>query len=77
MDVECIIKKVDKVWKLRVCCPFCHKSHSHGGGYIADGPPNLGHRFSHCKDFLSRDSYTLVATKLTEGPEASDRKHDE
>jgi hypothetical protein len=38
----------DKIWRVEVFCPYCKKTHRHGGGDIM-APPNLGHRSSHCR----------------------------
>jgi hypothetical protein len=36
----------DGVWDLYITCPYCGKTHHHGGG---DGDvPNLGFRVAHC-----------------------------
>ncbi len=40
--------RTDAYWILEVAkCPYCAKSHNHGGGSI-DHSPALGHRLSHC-----------------------------
>ena len=42
-------------------CPWCGKSHTHGGGGKEDNPLDfLGHRISHCSKGSGRD-YVLVA----------------
>ena len=38
--------RVRGVWILKLTCPYCGKTHTHGGG---DGPvPDGGHREAHC-----------------------------
>jgi len=52
--------KYDRFWVLTVVtCPFCGKSHQHGGGDLSH-PPLLSYRLSHCVTQPSRD-YELVA----------------
>lgn len=45
-------------WALYIRCPYCGDLHQHGGGDLA-GPPDLGHRLSHCVFAKSR-GYELV-----------------
>ena len=54
MNAEYTIKKQNKIWRVIVTCPFCHKTHRHGGGELT-GEPILGQRGSHC----GRGDYTL------------------
>ncbi len=35
-------------WALYITCPHCGDLHTHGGGLVKDGAPDLGHRVSHC-----------------------------
>lgn len=47
-----------RVYLLRVKCPHCGRTHSHGGGTDrADIGKYLGHRASHC---TSRDGYVIT-----------------
>ena len=54
----------DRIWILTInTCPYCGKSHEHGGGGV-DEPPALGHRLSHC---LNRSaSYELIPIPIKE-----------
>jgi hypothetical protein len=45
-------------WVLYVQCPHCGDVHTHGGGSL-DGPPDMGHRVSHCVHADSQ-GYVLV-----------------
>jgi len=45
-------------WVLYVQCPHCGDLHTHGGGSL-DGPPDMGHRVSHCVHAES-SGYVLV-----------------
>jgi len=36
----------DAVWILKISCPYCKKSHYHGGG--TGKKPLLGSRVAHC-----------------------------
>ena len=39
-------RRVREVWILKLTCPHCGKTHTHGGG---SGPvPYGGHRVAHC-----------------------------
>lgn len=46
-----------EIYSLKVKCPFCNETHTHGGGPI-DGDPKryLGDRVSHCH----KGDYNLV-----------------
>lgn len=69
MNAEYNIKKENKIWRLVVACPFCRKSHRHGGGYIT-GEPLLGQRASHCGngDYTLYDRQCLPPEKLDGHP---------
>jgi len=45
-------------WLLTFACPWCRRTHSHGGGSI-DQPPADGHRLSHCRHFAAPSGYVL------------------
>lgn len=48
----------------RVTCPYCGKTHHHGGGPLDQDPHALlGHRLAHCG---SGDGYVLVAMQRNE-----------
>ncbi len=50
-----------QIWVLQTPeCPYCGKAHEHGGGLIADGPPALGFRLSHCVTKRPARPYRLV-----------------
>jgi len=33
---------------LKINCPYCGKTHTHGGGHTYESKLRLGHRTSHC-----------------------------
>jgi len=45
-------------WLLTFRCPWCRRTHSHGGGSI-DQPPEGGHRVSHCASDQAPSGYIL------------------
>jgi hypothetical protein len=47
--IAALSKSWDGVWLATVKCPFCSKTHTHGGGDIAY-PPQFGVRLTHCVD---------------------------
>lgn len=47
-------------WRLAIQCPHCGDLHSHGGGLVENGPPDLGNRAAHCV-YHPAAGYTLVA----------------
>ena len=50
----------DQFWILTVAkCPYCGKSHEHGGGRV-DEPPALGFRVAHCFRRVAPGEYELV-----------------
>ena len=50
----------DPIWVLTVDeCPYCAKSHEHGGGSV-DLPPLLGSRVPHCITRPAPRDYELV-----------------
>jgi hypothetical protein len=49
-------------WLLTFPCGWCQRTHAHGGG-SATGPPEGGHRVSHCASDQAPAGYTLrIAT---------------
>lgn len=50
----------DGCWILRVTCPYCCKTHQHGGG--SGEEPSLGHRVSHCEQRREGDKGYIVSS---------------
>lgn len=47
-------------WRLAIQCVVCGDLHTHGGGLVENGPPDLGNRAAHCV-YHPAAGYTLVA----------------
>ena len=45
-------------WLLTFPCGWCRRSHTHGGGPVAE-PPDGGHRLSHCHHPAAPSGYVL------------------
>jgi hypothetical protein len=59
----------DPIWILTILeCPFCGKSHEHGGGVVGL-PPLLGSRVAHCFRPTSPGEYELF---VKEDPQRED-----
>lgn len=48
----------DGTWSLKVACPYCGKTHHHGGGNGA--VPGGGHRSAHCHPARGRDYFLEI-----------------
>ncbi len=60
--VPVTVQRYDRVTQLRIsACPYCGRSHYHGGGRPGEDPRNYqGHRTAHCVDLkLSMRGYIL------------------
>jgi hypothetical protein len=50
----------DPIWILTILeCPFCGRSHEHGGGVVGE-PPLLGPRVAHCFRPVAPGEYELT-----------------
>ncbi len=56
-------KDLGGIWSVRITCPYCGKTHHHGGGPVTE-PPVLGHRAAHC---LGRGEYEIVQNEGGKG----------
>lgn len=45
------------VWALDVACPYCARTHHHGGG--SSPVPDLGHRVAHCAAGTGQGGYNI------------------
>lgn len=54
------------VWILELQCPYCSRTHTHGGGSDDDGPTLFGHRGSHCNVSESPEIGDMPGYVLTE-----------
>lgn len=47
-------------WLLKITCPFCGKTHTHGGGDGETPAGYYGHRVAHCHGYASHPGYVLT-----------------
>ena len=54
-------------WLLTFDCPWCQRTHAHGGGPLPE-PPAAGHRLSHCRHPAAPPGYVLVVAAERASP---------